>query len=212
MKSVNQNGRSMVEMLGVLAVVGMLSVGGLAGYSKAMARHKLNKTIDAFEDVLQVLIDAEESDSEKDLYVADADDIIDYGILPECKKTQGVAGVGDYGCQLPIGVFEMEYIFDNSKNYSKGSLVVSFRDVQSCIAFASSGVEKNIPRKWFKSTGNSNSGGVSINGNVIYKPEGSHPVNQVNISRVSSLCNQYCKNKPCYWHFDKYSPVRTFEY
>ena len=31
-----QTGRSMVEMLGVLAIIGVLSVGGIAGYSKAM--------------------------------------------------------------------------------------------------------------------------------------------------------------------------------
>ena len=42
----NQNGRSMVEMLGVLAIIGVLSAGGLAGYSKAMFKHKLNNTID----------------------------------------------------------------------------------------------------------------------------------------------------------------------
>ena len=28
----NQNGRSMIEMLGVLAIIGVLSVGGIAGY------------------------------------------------------------------------------------------------------------------------------------------------------------------------------------
>lgn len=39
-----QNGRSMIEMLGVLAIIGVLSVGGVAGYSKAMSRYKVNKT------------------------------------------------------------------------------------------------------------------------------------------------------------------------
>ena len=42
----NQNGRSMVEMLGVLAIIGVLSAGGLAGYSKAMFKHKLNNTME----------------------------------------------------------------------------------------------------------------------------------------------------------------------
>ena len=42
----NQNGRSMVEMLGVLAIIGVLSVGGIAGYSKAMEKFKINKTIE----------------------------------------------------------------------------------------------------------------------------------------------------------------------
>ena len=43
---VNEQGRSMIEMLGVLAIVGVLSVGGIAGYSKAMAKFKTNKVID----------------------------------------------------------------------------------------------------------------------------------------------------------------------
>lgn len=38
-----QNGRSMIEMLGVLAIVGVLSVGGIAGYSKAMLKYKVTK-------------------------------------------------------------------------------------------------------------------------------------------------------------------------
>ncbi len=36
-------GRSMVEMLGVLAIIGVLSVGAIAGYSKAMFKYKLNQ-------------------------------------------------------------------------------------------------------------------------------------------------------------------------
>ncbi len=36
-------GRSMVEMLGVLAIIGVLSVGAIAGYSKAMLKYKLNQ-------------------------------------------------------------------------------------------------------------------------------------------------------------------------
>ncbi len=39
----SENGRSMVEMLGVLAIIGVLSVGAIAGYSKAMTKYKLNK-------------------------------------------------------------------------------------------------------------------------------------------------------------------------
>ena len=44
-KNTSQSGRSMIEMLGVLAIVGVLSVGGIAGYSKAMDKFKTNKLI-----------------------------------------------------------------------------------------------------------------------------------------------------------------------
>jgi len=42
---INQTGRSMIEMLGVLAIIGVLSAAGLYGYQKAMMKHKANKTI-----------------------------------------------------------------------------------------------------------------------------------------------------------------------
>ena len=41
----NQNGRSMIEMLGVLAIIGVLSVGGIVGYSKAMNKYKTNQVL-----------------------------------------------------------------------------------------------------------------------------------------------------------------------
>ena len=49
----NQSGRSMIEMLGVLAIIGVLSVGGIAGYSKAMTKYRINKTIDQITQISQ---------------------------------------------------------------------------------------------------------------------------------------------------------------
>ena len=40
-----QSGRSMIEMLGVLIVIGVLSIAALSGFSYAMNRHKANETI-----------------------------------------------------------------------------------------------------------------------------------------------------------------------
>lgn len=42
----SQSGRSMVEMLGVLAIIGVLSIGGIAGYSRAMIKFKVGKSLD----------------------------------------------------------------------------------------------------------------------------------------------------------------------
>ena len=41
-----ESGRSMIEMLGVLAIIGVLSIGGLAAYSSAMTRNKANNILD----------------------------------------------------------------------------------------------------------------------------------------------------------------------
>ena len=45
MKMTNESGRSMVEMLGVLAIIGVLSIGGIAGYTLAMNRYRANEAL-----------------------------------------------------------------------------------------------------------------------------------------------------------------------
>ncbi len=40
-----ESGRSMVEMLGVLAIIGVLSVGGIAGYTMAMNKYRANEIL-----------------------------------------------------------------------------------------------------------------------------------------------------------------------
>ena len=50
--SSKQIGRSMIEMLGVLALIAVLSVGGIAGYSKAMEKYKLNKAISEYNNLI----------------------------------------------------------------------------------------------------------------------------------------------------------------
>ncbi len=41
----NESGRSMVEMLGVLAIIGVLSIGGIAGYTQAMKKYRINEAM-----------------------------------------------------------------------------------------------------------------------------------------------------------------------
>ena len=53
--SPKEQGRSMVEMLGVLAIIGVLSVGAIAGYSKAMIKYKLNKQAEQISWLLNVM-------------------------------------------------------------------------------------------------------------------------------------------------------------
>ena len=48
-------GRSMVEMLGVLAIIGVLSVGAIAGYSKAMMKYRLNKQTEQIGSILDYI-------------------------------------------------------------------------------------------------------------------------------------------------------------
>ena len=56
-RQTNPLGRSMIEMLGVLAIIGVLSVGGIAGYSKAMEKYKMNKVISEYSFMISGLLE-----------------------------------------------------------------------------------------------------------------------------------------------------------
>ncbi len=51
----------MIEMLGVLAIIGVLSVGGIAGYSKAMMKYKINKMTEEYTMLMTGLMEYQES-------------------------------------------------------------------------------------------------------------------------------------------------------
>ena len=57
----NEIGRSMVEMLGVLAIIGVLSVGAIAGYSKAMNKYKINGFTNAYSHLFGNILEHYES-------------------------------------------------------------------------------------------------------------------------------------------------------
>ncbi|MCI7420999.1 MAG: hypothetical protein MSS98_04935, partial [Alphaproteobacteria bacterium] len=60
-RGANSFGRSMIEMLGVLAIIGVLSVGGIAGYSKAMMMWKINVAINQYAHIIQGMIENQTS-------------------------------------------------------------------------------------------------------------------------------------------------------
>ena len=51
------SGRSMIEMLGVLAIIGVLSVGGIQGFSKAIEKFNINQAINEYNTVIFGLIE-----------------------------------------------------------------------------------------------------------------------------------------------------------
>lgn len=97
---INESGRSMIEMLGVLAIIGVLSVGGIAGYSKAMAKFRANKTIDQVQHIvtnIRILFG-----SQKNYFDLGNDDATTYDIitkanlLPDEMKTGSTNAMADY--------------------------------------------------------------------------------------------------------------------
>ena len=77
-------GRSMVEMLGVLAIIGVLSVGAIGGYGKAMFKYKLNKQTEQLNQVIGTIVRYKSSLM---LNPASADaPVSDYQVVPLLKK------------------------------------------------------------------------------------------------------------------------------
>ena len=93
MKYINENGRSMVEMLGVLAIIGVLSVGGIAGYSKAMNKYKINKTTDQ---VSMLVANIRTLFSSQGNYQGLSNaQAIQFGVVPEDMYNAGSASTSD---------------------------------------------------------------------------------------------------------------------
>ncbi len=77
-----EDGRSMVEMLGVLAIIGVLSIGGIAGYTMAMNRYRANEIIDTASKVAVIAMSKQYSV-----------DFSIYATMDEVTERDNVAGV-----------------------------------------------------------------------------------------------------------------------
>ncbi|MBQ2811478.1 MAG: type II secretion system protein [Alphaproteobacteria bacterium] len=156
-----QSGRSMVEMLGVLAIIGVLSVGGIAGYSKAMFKHKFTKTIDIISYAVNRLTELDNSNL-TGFSLTTSQQAHDYDVIPDCD----VNSTDGSKCLLPLG--EISFMIDN--NYSHGNNIAGVINIsflqnphESCIAFWNSEIYKIVPDSWW------NYGVVAVTGaDIIY--------------------------------------------
>ena len=100
-RQTNPIGRSMIEMLGVLAIIGVLSVGGIAGYSKAMIKFKTNTLLQQISTIIsntQILY-AQQKNHE----VLDTETAIQMGIIPaELISSDGKTLVDSFGDEMTL--------------------------------------------------------------------------------------------------------------
>ena len=91
----------MIEMLGVLAIIAVLTVGGIAGYSKAMKKYQANKVVG---EIIQVLAKWKELSENESL-----DNI--YNLDNETRKTLGLCLPSAENCSVyqrtSVGIFGM---------------------------------------------------------------------------------------------------------
>ena len=89
----NESGRSMTEMLGTLAIIGVLSVGAIGGYSYGMDKHKANQTIN---DIMLMGVD----------------------MITQTSQKRGVPSLTEWGTKTSVGYnFEVVQNPDDNMQY-----------------------------------------------------------------------------------------------
>ncbi len=129
---IEQAGRSMVEMLGVLAIIGVLSVGGISGYSKAMAKFKLTKAQDQMS---MLLINIRTAYATASSYSGlETETAYQYNILPQDMVQTSSVFVNAFGGAVEIGTGSKTDAADVSRFYIKFSGLGK----ETCASLASS--------------------------------------------------------------------------
>lgn len=192
-------GRSMVEMLGVLAIIGVLSVGAIAGYSKAMFKYKLNKEMQQ----LTYLINS----------------ILSYGTQFE----YNTSSTGDYSAQSLIPVLKklnviplemyvankddtlVDALGNNVTIYSAHEPAFSYRYYMMGILIKPSGysVESCRNLAMFAKNYADNFAQLIIRTDTSYRYWGASKCNQsvtcikdVSLAQFNDLCS-FCRNQNC---------------
>ncbi len=137
MEKMNEKGRSMVEMLGVLAIIGVLSAGGLAGYSKAMFKHKLNSTM---EQITMLVTNIRTMYGTQGNYKGLSTDAVDLGIIPAVMGTSVSALTNPFKGSVTIHEAKATDANTDASTATDGAtaFIVTYAGlpVEACIALA----------------------------------------------------------------------------
>ena len=146
---IKENGRSMVEMLGVLAIIGVLSAGALSGFNKAMFKHKMNQTIVEVNNIFQRWQELDSQMCGENIGVEECQNIVEKRVLAQYYVKQDES---DY--KVPIGSIYIQ------AEVLQGRLVsnvwIYFEDgnnVNECITLLSHHWETFLPQEWFANGG-----------------------------------------------------------
>ena len=200
-------GRSMVEMLGVLAIIGVLSVGGIAGYSKAMLKNKINSTLDKISAIIGRVMELKETNI-RGSQGMNIKHLTSLGF--ECDLIKDNYN-GEH-CSLPIGMYRIYFTdYGNSSSSEvdswgkSGNLLFEFPSSEAydmCLAFVNSKIYDNVPSEWYTNEG----GNIAISGpsstTKWLRGEQIDEFNygsleELNAADVADLCTP-CKSSKCH--------------
>ena len=203
---INERGRSMIEMLGVLAIIGVLSVGGISGYTEAMRKYKMNKTIEIFRASLFRLMEIDQMKrGGLDEDIQFVDQFVATGLLPEeiCDKNYvNVNGSTGRSCQLPVGEIDMDFGFGVGKPMA-GEYTIRFTDgnkEKNCVDFLSYHWEKITPKEWWNTNVSDLEGGSIQVGHplkTIYAGKQENGPTELTMDNIAKACHEACKGEGC---------------
>ena len=196
----NQCGRSMVEMLGVLGIISVLTVGALAGYGKAMYKYNLNKTFNVVAGSLKDL--ATFTNRGFGGYSASKSKMAEKakaaGLLPDCKPIQSaIAGSGYQVCEAPLGEIYPKFVLTDKEDigslYSYMLYVTFLKNkTNACKDFLSKRWDTTIPEKYKRS------GKVWIISNKGERTVYSGGSHSFSLAGASSACKSICGSSASY--------------
>jgi len=199
MKNTNQLGRSMVEMLGVLTVIGVLSAGGLAGYGKAMHKYRVEKAISYISDAIieyQLFLKRNIGAYPKEKNKM-AQSAKEYGLLSSCQPQNSlIAGPEYQTCRFSLGEVYPHFSIDEEANatYYTYMLFATLlkSPKQSCIDFLAPNWSKIIHQKLWRK------GKLWITSNLGFQILYSSSVNKLSLSGIIESCNAVCGDGATY--------------
>lgn len=130
-KTLGQVGRSTIEMIGVLTIMAILTIVGIAGYSKAMPKYKMSKLADQ---TALIIANIRAAYSIKDNYTGlDTNAAIEMGTIPvEMVKK------GQNGTKLVFNVFGGRVFITPADDNKSVFITMAGLPTNACVYLASS--------------------------------------------------------------------------
>ena len=204
----SQSGRSIIEMLGVLAIIGVLSVGGIAGYSKAMEKWKINKTISEYSMLMTGLIEYKDNfikNSEKEKQIGLGEFIFAAHLVPE---SWGLSNniITDTNGNGMTAYFvkgrDERFVFDvrfaraksNKSSFSTNLCVAFFKDIGKPLAYMMNAIFITSTQVEYAGEGHCHFGDTSVDGYPL------RCLNDMTLSEMTDAC-QKCTEQACVIYF-----------
>ena len=131
MKKDCEHGRSIIEMIGILAIIAILSTGALVAYSKALRRHRLNETISQ---VVSMMTNIRSFYGNHDNYETfNEETAIRYNMVTQRMIATGSTLVNPYRGRVKI---TLDKAVKNGPDHT--AFVITYRDlpVEACVVLA----------------------------------------------------------------------------